>query len=233
MPLVGNFDNRDNPMYVNSLGLTVKSVASYTPNGLLVFFPSYGQMEKSTDMWKKSGMWQAIHRVKPIFVEPRGKDEFGKCMQLYYNAAKISSGAIFMAVLRGKVSEGLDFKDENGRAVIIIGLPFPPCADPRVVLKKEYLETNRNCANQLPSGQDWYNMEATRAVNQAIGRVIRHKDDFDAILLCDQRFHTYKFGLSKWILSHITQKNEKFIFGPVIKELREKHAGPPLLVDQN
>jgi hypothetical protein len=35
------------------------------------------------------------------------------------------------AVCRGKVSEGLDFADANGRAVVITGLPFPNTKDPR------------------------------------------------------------------------------------------------------
>lgn len=52
-------------------------------------------------------------------------------------------GAIFMAVCRGKVSEGLDFANANGRAVIITGLPFPPLKDPRIILKQRYLEENR------------------------------------------------------------------------------------------
>lgn len=54
-----------------------------------------------------------------------------------------SKGAIFMAVCRGKVSEGLDFADMNGRAVLVTGLPFPPLKDPRVILKQRYLEENR------------------------------------------------------------------------------------------
>lgn len=219
-PLIANFENRENPKYIHSLGLTIRTVANYTPNGLLVFFPSYTLMNKTQEVWQQSGMWNAIHDVKPIFTEPKRKDEFDECMLAYYSAVNISRGAIFMAVLRGKVSEGLDFKDNNGRAVIIVGMPFPPYMDPRVVLKKEYLEKNRNVQNQLQNGQSWYNMEATRAVNQAIGRVIRHKDDYGAILLCDQRFHNYKSGLSRWVQSHIKQKNnEKFMFGPIIKEL--------------
>ena len=31
-----------------------------------------------------------------------------------------------------KVSEGLDFADANGRAVIVTGIPFPPKLDPKV-----------------------------------------------------------------------------------------------------
>ena len=33
-------------------------------------------------------------------------------------------GAIFFAVCRGKVSEGLDFADAAGRAVVITGIPY-------------------------------------------------------------------------------------------------------------
>lgn len=235
-PLNCGFQNRDNPKYIHSLALTIKTVASVTPNGLLVFFPSYVLMNKARETWEQSGMLKAINDVKPIFTEPKRKDEFDECMNDYYSAVTTSRGAIFMAVLRGKVSEGLDFKDQNGRAVIIVGLPFPPYMDPRVILKKEYLETNRNRQNQLVTGQEWYNTEATRAVNQAIGRVIRHKDDYGAILLCDQRFHNYKQGLSKWIRGFLTTShNERFIFGPVIKELgqffRNASAALPLPVD--
>lgn len=234
-PLNASFNNRDNPKYIHSIGLTIKIVASFTPNGLLVFFPSYTLMNKMQEIWERSGMWKMINDVKPIFCEPKRKDEFDTCMDDYYTAVNISRGAIFMAVLRGKVSEGLDFKDQNGRAVIVIGLPFPPYLDPRVVLKKEYLQVNRTQKNQLQSGQDWYNMEATRAVNQAIGRVIRHKDDYGAILLCDQRFHTYKAGLSRWVQAHIKPQTGNFVFGPIIKELnlffRNAAATLPVPVD--
>ena len=61
-------------------------------------------------------------------MESKTKDTFNSTMQEYYSKINEinSKGAIFMAVCRGKVSEGLDFADKNGRAVIITGLPFPP-----------------------------------------------------------------------------------------------------------
>ena len=34
-------------------------------------------------------------------------------------------GALFLAVFRGKVSEGLDFANNNARAVISVGIPYP------------------------------------------------------------------------------------------------------------
>ena len=39
--------------------------------------------------------------------------------------------------------------------------------------------------------EDWYKQQASRAVNQAIGRVIRHKNDYGAIILCDERYRLF------------------------------------------
>ena len=42
-----------------------------------------------------------------------------------------------------QISEGLDFSNENGRTVIIIGIPFPPVMDPKVKLKMTFLDDQR------------------------------------------------------------------------------------------
>lgn len=38
-----------------------------------------------------------------------------------------------------QVSEGLDFADINGRAVVVTGLPFPPKMDAKVSLRKCFI----------------------------------------------------------------------------------------------
>lgn len=95
------------------------------------------------------GLWDQIQRHKTIFVEPRIKEDFVSTMAEYYSRISQSKGAVFMAVCRGKVSEGLDFNDTNARAVIITGIPYAPVMDPRVVLKKKYLERNRTKENEV------------------------------------------------------------------------------------
>ncbi|XP_058062041.1 LOW QUALITY PROTEIN: regulator of telomere elongation helicase 1 homolog [Anopheles bellator] len=221
--LNSSYNNRNNPDYILSLGRTVLACCPVIPNGLLVFFPSYTLLNKCVEEWQKSGIWAQINRRKPIFIEPRGKDSFNSTMNEYY--AKINDpetkGAIFMAVCRGKVSEGLDFSDNNGRAVMITGLPFPPLMDARVVLKKQYLNVNRTRENEMITGDEWYSLEAARAVNQAIGRVIRHRHDFGAILLCDSRFQNsyQQMQLSSWIRGHLNAATSGGGFGVVIGEL--------------
>lgn len=70
------------------------------------------------------------------------------------------------------------------------------------------------------SGQQWYQLEASRAVNQAIGRIIRHKNDYGAIILCDCRFDNpnFKKHLSTWLRPHIKSFTS---FGIIVKELKD------------
>ncbi|XP_017484013.1 PREDICTED: regulator of telomere elongation helicase 1 homolog [Rhagoletis zephyria] len=221
--LISNFANRDNPKYLSSLGQTVLNVSRIVPDGLLVFFPSYPLLNQCVDAWQASGLWAEVSRHKPIYVEPRNKESFTTSMEEFYKSIRDAKGACFMAVCRGKVSEGLDFADRNGRAVIITGLPFPPLKDPKVILKKRYLEDNRTKENELLSGQAWYSLEATRAVNQAIGRVIRHRHDYGAILLCDVRFEqpSQVSQLSKWVRGYLGASPRSVPFGSIVRELRE------------
>ena len=60
-------------------------------------------------------------------------------------------------------------------------------------------------------GNDWYKLEAYRAINQAIGRVIRHKNDFGAILFLDRRFADKSVSreLSDWIKNEASPSFEE------------------------
>lgn len=81
------------------------------------------------------------------------------------------------------------------------------------------LRSNLLYSNQLNSLQKFprrnlrfsrYNNQAFRAANQAMGRVIRHRDDFGAVLLWDQRWSGDWSKLPKWIqdLCAIPERNK-------------------------
>ncbi|CAH8537821.1 unnamed protein product [Schistosoma haematobium] len=57
------------------------------------------------------------------------------------------------------------------------------------------------------SGSEWYDAQAYRALNQALGRCIRHANDWGSILLADARFveqsSRYMCGISRWIRSRV------------------------------
>uniref|UniRef100_A0A8C2T3P2 Regulator of telomere elongation helicase 1 n=1 Tax=Coturnix japonica TaxID=93934 RepID=A0A8C2T3P2_COTJA len=207
--LNSTYERRFSEDYLSSLGKTIGNLVRVVPHGLLVFFPSYPVMDKSLEYWREHDFAKRIEEVKPMFVEPRNKGSFSEVIDAYYGkiACPKSNGATFLAVCRGKASEGLDFADMNGRGVIITGLPFPPRWDPRVVLKMQFLNEMKKSSMgaQYLSGHQWYNQQASRAVNQAIGRVIRHRQDYGAIFLCDDRFTTdnVRSKLPSWVRPYV------------------------------
>lgn len=79
------------------------------------------------------------------------------------------------------------------------------------------------------TGQEWYKLEASRAVNQAIGRVIRHKDDYGAIILCDNRFAAPNFRtqLSAWVRPFM---NSYSTFGPALRDIIQFFKNAQVLV---
>ncbi|KAG9492732.1 hypothetical protein GDO78_000954, partial [Eleutherodactylus coqui] len=163
-------------------------------------------LEKLKDRWMHTGLWENLEQIKTVIKEPQGGDktDFDRLLQMYYDAIRfkgVKDGALLIAVCRGKVSEGLDFSDDNARAVITVGIPFPNIKDLQVELKRKYNDQHSKTRGLLP-GSQWYEIQAYRALNQALGRCIRHKNDWGALILVDDRFRNnpkYITGLSKWV----------------------------------
>lgn len=67
-------------------------------------------------------------------------------------------------------------------------------------------------------------MEAIRAVNQALGRIIRHKDDFGVVVLADSRFANLPQSVyPAWIRSSIRNENDsKHMFGEIRRFFTER-----------
>lgn len=200
------FKNAERLDFQSAIGDAVHLVATSTPGGVLVFFPSYAMLERCSNRWKQTGLWDALERVKPISIETKGSsEEFDRAVVQYRALCAQQSGGLFFAVFRGKLSEGIDFRDEQARAVVIVGIPFPNTRDLVVGLKKQHQDQAKRRAVGLPvqplSGNEWYEQQAYRALNQALGRVIRHRHDYGAIVLLDHRFREPRVvdNLSKWM----------------------------------
>ncbi|XP_020529996.1 Fanconi anemia group J protein isoform X2 [Amborella trichopoda] len=233
MCLNASYKTSDDFAFQDSLGSSLEEICKIVPGGVLIFFPSYKMLDKLSSRWSQTGQWSRLNAIKPLFVEPRGsQDDFHSVLKGYYDSIRgfervvprklkkghnrqfqfsheyVSNpqkgGAAFLAVCRGKVSEGINFSDENARAVIIIGIPFPNKSDIKVVLKKSYNDKYRNSKKLLP-GNEWYCQQAFRALNQAAGRCIRHRFDHGAVILLDERLK--REGnlnyISKWLRKSI------------------------------
>lgn len=245
--LSSNFKVRETDAYKVSLGRTILQMAKVVPDGILVFFPSYRAMNSCMEFWRAVGVGahgqrpsisELIQQYKHIIMEPRESANFNAAILSHQNKIRDGTqGSILFAVCRGKVSEGIDFSDAYGRAVIMAGIPYPAAFDPKVTLKKRYMDwriseqqkkahvpcdeatrsskdgtlrytggTSQDVCDPCISGEDWYTLQALRAVNQAVGRAIRHKDDYGIILMCDERFSSahLQLQLSRWLRPYIS-----------------------------
>ncbi|KAF4907588.1 ATP-dependent DNA helicase chl1 [Colletotrichum fructicola] len=229
-----SFQRRSDKTMVSQLGLAILNICNVVPDGVVVFFPSYGYLDEVVAVWEtkspgeSKSIWDRMRERKEAFKETRGgsSDEvleaYSKAIlgdgEPCAGAAPKPRGAILLSVVGGKMSEGINFSDRLGRCVIIIGLPYPNINSPEWKAKTEYIETttvqrltDASASTRISreeaivvakqAARDFYENACMRAVNQSIGRAIRHQGDYAAIVLVDRRYGTDRIRgkLPGWI----------------------------------
>ena len=121
---------------------------------------------------------------------------------------------LMLSVMGGKLSEGINFSDKLGRAVVAVGLPFPNANGAEWKAKVKHIEEVRynQCKSEGKAesecrtaanhaSREYYENACMRSVNQSVGRAIRHQKDYAAILMVDRRFATERIRkkLPGWI----------------------------------
>ena len=129
-----------------------------------------------------------LYEEKNLHFEKKENGDFTNILERYMKDAQSEKGALLCALIRGKVSEGLDFSHKKCRAVILVGVPYPHSKDVKVLAKKKYLDHLNSKGERSINGTQWYLAETIRAINQGIGRLIRTPDDFGTVYLLDERF---------------------------------------------
>lgn len=116
----------------------------------------------------------------------------------YKEAINNNKGAILFCVIGGKLSEGINFNDNLARNVTIIGMPYPNPKDPIIIERMKYYNSISIDTN---FGKEYYENLCMKAVNQSIGRSIRHINDYSTIILMDSRYSDNKTinKLPNWI----------------------------------
>ena len=183
IPLSTKYTRRKDPQIAYGYGKTVELILTRVPHGSLVFFPSYSVMEHFLAAWRRGGILDTLAQGATLFFETL---HAGKRVIEAYKETAQHRRAVLFAVCRGTLAEGVDFPDETGRAVLILGVPYPDLSDPRIKAQQEYYEAK---VPGVRMGKRWYLDEATRAINQTLGRAWRHKEDFALGFLLDARYH--------------------------------------------
>lgn len=78
-------------------------------------------------------------------------------------------------------------------------MPFPNAASLELKEKLKFMQTRFKKVDDSSFSRNIYENMCMRAVNQSIGRAIRHKDDYAVILLLDHRYERVRSKLPGWI----------------------------------
>uniref|UniRef100_A0A8C7RWQ5 DEAD/H (Asp-Glu-Ala-Asp/His) box helicase 11 n=1 Tax=Oncorhynchus mykiss TaxID=8022 RepID=A0A8C7RWQ5_ONCMY len=218
------FQNRDTPHMCNV----------YVFVCVVCFFPSYDYSRRILENWDASGVLARLSSKKKIFQEPKKANqvekvlnEFSRTIQRCAVDAGTLSGALLFSVVGGKMSEGINFSDDLGRCIVMVGMPYPNIKSPELKEKMAYLDKNLPHSGGRSPGQALIENLCMKAVNQSIGRAIRHREDYACIVLCDRRYSrpATLAKLPDWIRAHTHTHTS---FGPAFASLRRKRATSPL-----
>ncbi|PON30826.1 chromosome transmission fidelity protein 1 [Trichoderma gamsii] len=225
-PFEFSFKQRSNRDMMNQLGLSILNVCNIVPDGVVVFFPSYRYLDEIIKVWQQPqkgnshSIWDRLQLRKMVFRDTKGESsddvlrDYSQMILGTKAAGDTRTGALLLSVVGGKMSEGINFSDRLGRCVMVIGLPYPNIASPDWKAKIEYIESTTEerltkegqskseaTAQAKQAARDFYENACMRAVNQSIGRAIRHRGDYAAIILVDRRYGTDRIRgkLPGWI----------------------------------
>ncbi|CAK0764311.1 hypothetical protein CVIRNUC_003145 [Coccomyxa viridis] len=191
------------------------NICQAVPQGVVVFFPSFAYADQVFGHWQATGALERLGHRKRVFREPRSAVEVESVLRQYSSIIAEQSadtshsgtltGALLLCVVGGKMSEGINFGDGLGRCVVVMGMPFPNPADPELCERMRFLDTTASKSAKQPqsdqhsrgassqeamqtAGRAYFEDLCMKAVNQCIGRVIRHRSDWAAVVLVDQRW---------------------------------------------
>ncbi|KAI8453523.1 hypothetical protein BY996DRAFT_4583028 [Phakopsora pachyrhizi] len=196
------FEVRNDPSVVRNFGTILIEYSKIVPDGIVAFFPSYLYMESIVAAWHDMGILKEVWKYKLIFVETPDAVETSVALENYRRACDNGKGAVLLSVARGKVSEGIDFDHNYGRAVIMFGIPYQYTESRILKARLEFLRDNYRIREN-----DYLTFDAMRHAAQCVGRVLRGKTDYGLMVFADKRFARAdkRAKLPKWINAYITE----------------------------
>ncbi|OQO01837.1 hypothetical protein B0A48_12310 [Cryoendolithus antarcticus] len=187
-PLNFTYKTRSDTTLIRRLGNMLLELLPKITGGTVIFFTSYAYLSQIQTQWSADSTLTKLAALsKPLFFDSRSSS--AEATFASYSTAIHSNptrGAVLFSVLGGKLSEGINFSDALGRCVIVVGLPFPNLESPEWKAKAEFLD--RQPGAKPGAGKLRAENVCMRVVNQAVGRVIRHKGDWAGVVLVDGRF---------------------------------------------
>jgi len=170
--------NRDSPETLESLKEALLAATVASSGNVIIYFQSYAEALRYTKL------------LEPELSIPIFLDEVGVSAQEireeFFKIGEQGGKAVLVTYIWGTLSEGVDFRDNRGRTVIVVGVGYPALND-RIKAVESAYDTIFGC------GEGWefaVQVPTIRKVRQAMGRVVRSPEDFGVRILMDSRYQS-------------------------------------------
>lgn len=167
-----------------------KAIVSFIrmDGNLAIFFPSYDLLLK----YQKTVESSCKTHGKQIFFESKNNETSNEDLIKFKGLPERGKSGVLAGVCGGKWSEGIDFPGKELVGAFIVGLPYAKWGNIRIEIIRlfgmRFDKEGKFIAYELP---------AINKAMQAIGRVIRTKEDKGILILGDSRYMSVE--LPPWI----------------------------------
>ncbi len=205
---------RTDPRAITRIADRLVEILGNLPVKTAVFFPSFDLMQRVLEAGLQSQL------PGNVFIE-YAKLPMGDLWRSIEGWKKDPEGTVLIGVAGGRLSEGIDYPNQELEAVVLVGIPYP-----RPTAKREALRRFLDAT----TGKGWeYTVEApaTRAILQACGRMIRSENDRGIAIVLDRRAVAFEKSLpGLQPIGDLAATTRQF-FGRRARWTRAPSPGPP------
>jgi DNA excision repair protein ERCC-2 len=162
------------PMTLPRLADRLAEVLQCLPIRTLVLFPTLERMDQTL----QAGLSSALPSGATIESRQLSLGDLWRPVV----ALKKESSGLLLGVSGGRMVDGLDFRDEDLEALVVVGIPYPRMTAKRRALQAFWDRTANG------RGEEYVRTApARRAIVQALGRLIRSEHDRGLVVVLDAR----------------------------------------------
>lgn len=171
-------DDPRNEEFTNQIADLLKNLHQKHNNGILVLFTNYSMLNYLYEKLKP------YFDAEKILLLAQGKS--GSRTNIINQFREYKNSVLFGT---DSFWEGIDVPGEALELLVITKLPFDVPSEPVIAARMEKIKNE--------GGNPFFDYSVPEAIikfRQGFGRLIRHKNDFGAVIACDNRLSRMKYG---------------------------------------
>ena len=171
-------DDPRNDRFLEQLQDTIKEIHDHHPTGMLTLFTSYSMLNTSYNQLKTH------FEGKHVLLLAQGKS--GSRTNIINQFREYKESVLFGT---DSFWEGIDVPGGALEILLITKLPFDVPTEPLIAARMEEIKKS--------GGNPFFEYSVPEAIikfRQGFGRLIRHKNDFGVVIVCDNRLSRMQYG---------------------------------------